>query len=146
MQQREAAYLSGVDVRRIPFMLFVLTAATAGLAVAVKASAPDSVAAGTSGLGFELTVLTAVLRGGVALTGGSGSLLGVLLGVVFLGGLQNGLTLLGVLLGVVFRGGLQNGLTLLGVPTFWQQMAQGGALVVGVGLAVLGPRLRGGRV
>jgi ribose/xylose/arabinose/galactoside ABC-type transport system permease subunit len=127
MQQREAAYLSGVDVRRIPFMLFVLTAATAGLAVAVKASAPDSVAAGTSGLGFELTVLTAVLRGGVALTGGSGSLLGVLLGVVFLGGLQNGLTL-------------------LGVPTFWQQMAQGGALVVGVGLAVLGPRLRGGRV
>jgi ribose/xylose/arabinose/galactoside ABC-type transport system permease subunit len=80
------------------------------------------VAAGTGGVGFELAVLTAVLLGGVALTGGVGSVFGVTLGVLFLGALQNGLTL-------------------LSVPTFYQQMAQGLALVVGAALAYLGPRL-----
>jgi ribose/xylose/arabinose/galactoside ABC-type transport system permease subunit len=119
---REAAYLSGINIRRAPFALFVATGAAAGLAGAIKASVLQSVASGTSGSGFELTVLTAVLLGGVALSGGSGSVLGVLLGVLFLGFLQNGLIL-------------------LDVPTFWQQVAQGGALIVGAGLAYLAPRL-----
>lgn len=118
---REAAYLSGINVRRMPFALFVVTGVAAALAGAIKASVLDSAVAGTSGAGFELTVLTAVLLGGVALTGGSGSVFGVLLGVVFLGSLQNGLTL-------------------LNVPTFWQQMAQGTALVAGAALACFGPR------
>ncbi|MFJ9712082.1 ABC transporter permease [Streptomyces sp. NPDC101234] len=118
---REAAHLSGIDVRRTPFALFVVTGVAAALAGAIKASVLDSVVAGTSGVGFELAVLTAVLVGGVALTGGSGSIVGVLLGVLFLGCLQNGLTL-------------------LDVPTFWQQMAQGSALVAGAALAYLVPR------
>ncbi|TPQ17182.1 ABC transporter permease [Streptomyces sporangiiformans] len=118
---REAAYLSGINVRRTPFALFVVTGVAAALAGAIKASVLDSAVAGTSGAGFELTVLTAVLLGGVALSGGSGSVLGVLLGVLFLGGLQNGLTL-------------------LNVPTFWQQMAQGIALVAGAALAYFAPR------
>ncbi|WNM31106.1 ABC transporter permease [Streptomyces sp. Li-HN-5-11] len=118
---REAAHLSGINIRRTPFALFVATGVAAALAGAIKASVLDSVVAGTSGAGFELTVLTAVLVGGVALTGGSGSILGVLLGVLFLGGLQNGLTL-------------------LNVPAFWQQMAQGLALVAGAALAYFAPR------
>ncbi|MFH9008092.1 ABC transporter permease [Streptomyces afghaniensis] len=118
---REAAHLSGIQVRRTPFALFVVTGVAAALAGAVKASVLDSVVAGTSGSGIELSVLTAVLVGGVALSGGSGSILGVLLGVLFLGGLQNGLTL-------------------LNVPTFWQQMAQGVALVAGAALAYFAPR------
>lgn len=118
---REAAHLSGIHIRRTPFALFVATGVAAALAGAIKASVLDSAVAGTSGSGFELTVLTAVLLGGVALTGGSGSILGVLLGVLFLGGLQNGLTL-------------------LSVPTFWQQMAQGTALVAGAALAYFAPR------
>jgi ribose transport system permease protein len=120
---REAAYLSGIDIRRTPFALFVVTGVAAALAGAIKASVLDSVVAGTSGAGFELTVLTAVLLGGVALTGGTGSVFGVLLGVLFLGCLQNGLTL-------------------LNVPAFWQQMAQGVALVAGAALAFFGPRRR----
>ena len=118
---REAAHLSGINIRRTPFVLFVTTGVAAALAGAIKASVLDSVVAGTSGAGFELTVLTAVLLGGVALTGGTGSVLGVLLGVLFLGALQNGLTL-------------------LDVPTFWQQMAQGTALVAGAALAYYAPR------
>lgn len=119
---REAAYLSGVRVRAVPFGLFLLTGALAALAGAIKASVLGAVQSGTAGLGFELAVLTAVLVGGVALAGGSGSLVGVVLGVAFLGILQNGLTL-------------------LGVPTFWQQVAQGVALVVAAGLAYLSPKL-----
>ncbi|MEU5592792.1 ABC transporter permease [Streptomyces sp. NPDC020298] len=118
---REAAHLSGISIRRTPLALFVATGVAAALAGAIKASVLDSVVAGTSGAGFELTALTAVLLGGIALTGGSGSILGVLLGVLFLGGLQNGLTL-------------------LNVPTFWQQMAQGAALVAGAALAYFAPR------
>ncbi|MEU6227687.1 ABC transporter permease [Streptomyces sp. NPDC047042] len=117
---REAAYLSGISIRRTPFALFVVTGVAAALAGAIKASVLDSAVGGTSGAGFELTVLTAVLLGGVALSGGSGSVLGVLLGVLFLGSLQNGLTL-------------------LDVPTFWQQMAQGTALVAGAALAHFAP-------
>ncbi|WP_055533990.1 ABC transporter permease [Streptomyces graminilatus] len=118
---REAAYLSGISIRRTPFALFVVTGVAAALAGSIKASVLDSAVGGTSGAGFELTVLTAVLLGGVALSGGSGSVLGVLLGVLFLGSLQNGLTL-------------------LDVPTFWQQMAQGTALVAGAALAHFAPR------
>lgn len=119
---REAAFLSGIRVRAVPFGIFLATGALAALAGAVKASMLGAVQSGTTGLGFELAVLTAVLVGGVALSGGSGSLVGVTLGVAFLGVLQNGLTL-------------------LGVPTFLQQVAQGLALVLAAGLAYVAPRL-----
>lgn len=123
---REAAYLSGVDVRRLPLALYGVTGAAAALGGAIQASRLDSAPAGTLGVMFELTVLTAVLLGGVAFSGGSGSVLGVLLGVLFLGALQNGLTL-------------------LAVPDFWQQVARGLALVLAAGLALAGPALRATR-
>lgn len=46
-----------------------------------------------------------------------------------------------MVLGVAFLGILQNGLPLVGVPTLWQQVAQGLARVVAAGLAYLAPRL-----
>jgi ribose transport system permease protein len=113
---REAAFLSGVDVRRIPFLLFVATGAAAGLAGAITVARLNSAPAGQLGLGFELSVLTAVLLGGIALTGGEGSMVDVLVGVLFMGLLRNGLTL-------------------LGVTTFWQNVASGLALVAAVGIA-----------
>jgi ribose transport system permease protein len=45
--------------------------------------------------------------------------------------------MVGVLLGVLFLGVLQNGLTLLNVTDFWQQVANGAALIVAAGLSVL---------
>lgn len=89
----EAAYLSGVRVRRIGLALFVATGAAAGLAGVMLAARLGSAPSGALGLGFELDVLTAVILGGVAFNGGRGSIAGVLLGVLFLGVLQNGLTL-----------------------------------------------------
>ncbi|MGO4146297.1 ABC transporter permease [Paenarthrobacter sp. YAF11_1] len=121
---REAAYLSGIAVRRIPFALYVASGALAALAGTVTVARLNSAPAGQLGLGFELTVLTAVLLGGIALTGGEGSILGVLVGVLFLG-----------LLG--------NSLTLLGVTSFWQNVASGVALVAAIGIAAATHAVRG---
>lgn len=120
---RQAAYLSGVPVRRLPFALFVLSGAMSGFAGTIVAARLNSAPAGQLGGGFELIVLTAVLLGGVALTGGEG-------------------TIFGVVVGVLFYGALNNSLVLLGVTTFWQAVASGLALVAAIGLSALTHVLR----
>ncbi|WP_376707586.1 hypothetical protein [Bradyrhizobium glycinis] len=71
-----------------------------GLAVAIGAvlivARIDSAPSGTLGVSVEITVLTAVLLGGVPFTGGRGSMWRVLLGVWFLTVLRNGLALMNV--------------------------------------------------
>ncbi len=89
----EAAYLSGVRVRRVGFALYVATGAGAALAGVMLAAQLNSAPSGSLGVGFELDVLTAVLLGGVAFDGGRGSIRGVVLGVAFLAILKNGLTI-----------------------------------------------------
>jgi len=89
----EAAYLSGIRSHRAVFIVFVATGAAAGLAGVMFAAQLDSAPSGSLGVGFELTVLTAVLLGGVAFNGGRGSIHGGVLGVLFLVILQNGLTI-----------------------------------------------------
>jgi ribose transport system permease protein len=90
---REAAYLSGVRVRRLGFALYVATGAGAALGGVMLAAQLNSAPSGSLGVGFELDVLTAVLLGGVAFDGGRGSIRGVALGVAFLAILKNGLTI-----------------------------------------------------
>lgn len=91
-----AAYLSGVSVRKIPFAVFAMTGAAAGLGGVILAARIDASPVDSIGNGFELDVLTAVLLGGVAFGGGRGRLSGVLAGLLFLALLQNGLTLMNV--------------------------------------------------
>lgn len=120
---REAAFLSGVNVRRIPFALFIVSGALAAFAGTIVTARLNSAPAGQLGVGFELAVLTAVLLGGVALTGGEGNMFGVLIGVLFLGLLNNSLTI-------------------IGVTSFWQSVASGLALVVAIGLSAATHKLR----
>lgn len=125
----EAAYLSGVRVRRISLLLFVATGAAAGLAGVMLAARLGSAPSGALGVGLELDVLTAVMLGGVAFNGGRGSIVGVLLGVLFLGILQNGLT-------------LKN------VPAATAMMIKGLVLAIAAGLdrlTVVAPRSRAAR-
>jgi simple sugar transport system permease protein len=67
---------------------------------------------------MEMMVIAAVVLGGTAITGGNGSLTGVMLG-----------TLLIVI--------VQNSMILLGIPTFWQQFSLGLLIIVGTGISAL---------
>jgi ribose/xylose/arabinose/galactoside ABC-type transport system permease subunit len=90
-----AAMLSGINVNRIRLTLFAtsgLTAALLGIVFAGRLASGNSGAAA----GLEFSVIAAVVVGGTSLTGGRGSLLGTLLGVLFITVIGNGLVILGV--------------------------------------------------
>ena len=90
----DAARLSGVRVRDVKIRLYVLSAMSAGLAGVVQASAGGSVAPyAASSSNDLLTILAAVIIGGTALTGGRGSIVGTLVGILLLGTIANGLVL-----------------------------------------------------
>lgn len=94
----DAAALVGIPVKRVTLMLFAL------LAVLVTIAAIVSIArlnAGTNslGTGMELYVIAAAVIGGTALAGGSGSILGSVLGALIMQSLDSGMLLLDVAIG-----------------------------------------------
>lgn len=91
----KAAYLAGIPVRRIRVLLFATTGLMAGVAGVILAARLGS-GNGGAATGLEFDVIAAVVIGGTALAGGRGSMLGTLLGVVFISLIGNGLILLGV--------------------------------------------------
>jgi rhamnose transport system permease protein len=114
----EAARFSGLSVKRIKLILFVLSGMVAALA-GVVISLRNSTAAANVGQGFELTAITAVLLGGVSIFGGRGTIVGVILALLLLGGIQKALTLSE------------------SISSYWIQIVTG-ALLVG---SVLGPNI-----
>jgi rhamnose transport system permease protein len=92
----EGALLRGVPVRRILFWVYALCGALCGLAGVLFASRFTFVNPATAGQGFELVVIAAVVIGGTKVTGGSGSVLGVLLGCLLLGAINVALAVLGI--------------------------------------------------
>jgi ribose transport system permease protein len=91
----EAAWLAGVDTRRVTWLVYLLNGVLAGLGGLTLAS---RLGAGVpnSGLQYELDVIAAVVIGGASLTGGRGTIAGTLWGTVFIGVLTNGLNLANV--------------------------------------------------
>jgi D-xylose transport system permease protein len=92
----EAARLSGVPVRRVTMLVYLMAAiltATAGL---IAAARTNGVTPGNMGLIRELHVITAVVIGGTSLSGGRATMLGTLLGALIFGTLSNGMNLLNV--------------------------------------------------
>jgi ribose transport system permease protein len=123
-----ASYLVGVKVKRVGFGLYVATALAVGLAAIIQISELDSGPANVSD-GFEIAVLTAVLLGGVAFSGGRGSIFGVVLGALFIDTLANGFVH-------------------WGLSTDQVRLTNGGVLVVAAGMQAfsvwVGDRTRGG--
>jgi ribose transport system permease protein len=89
-----AARLSGVRVERIRMLVFVIMGALAALAGVIKA-ATLSTAAVSAGTGNELDVIAAVVIGGASLAGGTGSVIGAVLGAALMGVLHNAFVMLG---------------------------------------------------
>ena len=90
----EAARLSGVFTAWFRFSTFVVSGTFAAVG-AILLSARMNSGNSLTGVGYELESIAAVVIGGVSLRGGEGSLLGVLLGAIFLVSLSNGLRLVG---------------------------------------------------
>ncbi|MCC7448438.1 MAG: ABC transporter permease, partial [Anaerolineae bacterium] len=91
----EAARNSGINTDRVKLICFILTSALCGLIAALLFGALHT-AETTTGTGFEFSVIGAVIVGGVALTGGRGTILGSFLGAVIIAMIMRGLTLLGL--------------------------------------------------
>ncbi|QCQ17469.1 ABC transporter permease [Microbacterium sp. RG1] len=109
---QEAARLVGINVKRVKLTAFVLSGLTAGVSGVLGLSFLSYVQ-GVTGTGLELTVISAVIIGGAALFGGSG-------------------TMWGTIIGVVFIGLLQNILNINGISSFWQTVVTGLVIVAAV--------------
>ena len=91
----QAAFMSGVEVRRIKLALYMISAGCASLAGIVLVARFSSAQADT-GKGWELDAIAAAVIGGTSLSGGAGSVLGMLIGACIMGVIKNGLVLMKV--------------------------------------------------
>lgn len=91
----EATRLSGINIKKMKYLLYILSSLLTGIAGIILLSRMSS-GQPKVGTGYELEVVTAVVLGGVSIFGGEGRLLGVLFGVLIIGVLENGMILLNV--------------------------------------------------
>ncbi|HEX9017114.1 MAG TPA: ABC transporter permease, partial [Chloroflexota bacterium] len=112
----EAARLSGIRVWRTRVLIFACAGFLAALGGVVTSS---RIMSGTYnvGEGLEFEVIAAVIIGGTSIAGGSGSMFGTFLGVLFIGLLSNGMTL-------------------MGVDPYWQEVARGLIVLLAVLISV----------
>jgi ribose transport system permease protein len=91
----EAARLSGVPVKYIITFVYIMSGIAAGIGGSIQASQLNT---GTPNMGvmYELYVIAAVVVGGTSLSGGTGKILGTLIGVFVISVIQNGMNLLGI--------------------------------------------------
>jgi ribose transport system permease protein len=116
----EAARLSGINVDRVKIGVYTLSATLAAFAGVLSLSR-FTVGDPGSGLGEELRIIAACIIGGCSLRGGKG-------------------TVIGGLLGLIFVGEINNGLIQLRVPVYWQQLSMGVVLLLAVGFDTLSQR------
>jgi rhamnose transport system permease protein len=108
----EAAQFAGIRKQRITFLVYLISGLFCGLAAVLWVSRFESAQTNTA-LGFELQTVAASVVGGVSISGGVGTVPGVLLGAL--------------LLGII-----QNSLTLIRISPFWQLAAQGLLILIAV--------------
>jgi rhamnose transport system permease protein len=122
-----AARLVGIDSAFVTFLVFAITGALTGCAALLNSIRFNQVPS-NAGIGMEMKVITAVVVGGTAITGGRGSILGTVLGVI--------------LLGII-----SPALTFLGFSAYWERAIQGLIILCAVGFDAVrsrwGSRLRG---
>jgi rhamnose transport system permease protein len=114
----EAARLAGIRTSLLTFSLFVLSGVFTGFAAALNSVRFNQIPSNT-GLGLEMKVIAGVVVGGTAITGGTGSIVGTVLGVILLGAIGPALTF-------------------IGASAYWERAIQGAIILT----AVAGDALR----
>lgn len=109
----ETAKFAGIDVNRVTFSVYLLCSTLAALSGILTAARMGS-GQPSVGDGTEMTVITAVIIGGVSLNGGAG-------------------TILGTVLGTLLMSVLSSGMNLVGVSAYWQKFVMGLIIIVAVG-------------
>lgn len=109
---RDAARLTGINVKRIQLMTFTVNGTLVGLAAMVFATRFGAIQT-NSGVGFELQVITSAVVGGVSIMGGTGTVLGAALG--------------GLLLNVISKG-----MIFMRVSAYWLLAVQGALILLAV--------------
>lgn len=119
---REATRLSGINIDRVVFMVFVLIGLMSGVSGIVLTG---YVAAGTigGGVNYELEAIAACVIGGTSLMGGEG-------------------TILGAVVGSLIMASLNNGMSVMNMDVFWQYIIRGSVLIAAVYVDVLSKRSR----
>ena len=118
---REAARLSGMHPARVTFSVFTILGALTGLAAVLNSVRFNQIPS-NAGLGLEMKVIAAVVIGGTAITGGKGSILGTVLGVILMGAIGPALTF-------------------LSVGAYWEKAIQGAIILAAIVIDALGVHL-----
>lgn len=113
-----AARIVGINTEQITFFVFVLFGALTGLAAMLNSVRFNQIPSNL-GLGLEMKVIAAVVVGGTSITGGSGTILGTVLGVVLLGSIGTALTF-------------------LGMSAYWEKAIQGGIILGAIAMNTFG--------
>ena len=92
---RVSAHLSGIKVSHVIFMVFAICGFLTGLSSIIILSR-GMAASMLVAVGFELDTIAACVVGGVSLFGGRGTLVGIVIGVLIIGFLNNGMNIMGV--------------------------------------------------
>ena len=120
----EAARLSGIATHRVKSFAYMFSGLLAGIAGLLYLSRIGSGQAG-AGDGYEMDAITAVVLGGVSISGGEGRL-----GMV--------------LIGVLIMGVLNTGMVMMNVNDYIQQVVKGLVLIGAVAFSIYSKRIRGG--
>jgi len=119
----EAARLSGVNIKKVIYNVYMLEgffAALAGLILMSKVNSGQP----SAGDGYEMDIITAVVLGGVSVSGGEGKIFKVIIGVLFMGVLANGMLM-------------------MNISEYWQRVVKGLVLLVAVAVDIYSKKKRG---
>ena len=91
-----AARLSGINVERVKTMVYVLSGLMVGVASVINIARIGSMDYANAGSGYEMDAIAAVVVGGTSMSGGRGSIIGTVLGMLIIAVMNNLLNLIGV--------------------------------------------------
>lgn len=110
----ETSRLSGIDVELVKISVYIISAVCAALSGIVMSARMASAQVST-GTGWEMTVIASVIIGGTSMFGGSG-------------------TVLGTVIGALLMTTLTNGMVLMRVSAYWQNVAIGAIIIIAVAI------------